>query len=117
MSALVTVWNTKSTPVQISAQGVQAPGLASSLVDASDIYVRRLIEAGVLVVLSDATEVAEQAIVATTEEPAEVQAEPEQSDEPEPVEEAAEASEDAPTDEAPKATKSTRKTQTAGKES
>lgn len=115
MSALVTVWNTKTTPVQVNAAGVQAPGLASSLVDASDMFVKRLIEAGVLVVMSGATETVEQAIVTTTEEPAEeVQAE--STPEPE-ADVAPEATEDVSADEAPKATKSTRKTQTAGKES
>lgn len=117
MSALVTVWNTKSTPVQVNANGVQAPGLASSVVDASDSLVKRLIDSGVLVVLSSATEQAEQAIVKTTDEPAEVQAESASSPEPAPTDEVAEAAEETATEEATKATKSTRKTQTAGKES
>ena len=118
MSTPVTIWNPKSTPIQISADGTQAPGLSTSVVDATDPMVKRLIDAGALVVLSGATKQAEQAIVVTTETPVEPVVEEPAAEEAavETAEEVDEASES--TEEVPKAAKSTRsKTQTAGKES
>lgn len=117
MSSFVTIWNPNSTPVQISANGLQAPGLSTSHVDASDEFVKRVIADGTVVVLSGATEEPAPATVVEVEAPAEpVVEEAPVEPEPEPQQEPEVVAEDQ--DEAPKVAKSTRsKSQTASKES